>query len=67
MEISRKTRYRPIMKTSVALDRNYEKLYKWASLINSLACIILDGELTSNDLDLANDAIKEVNPYLGAE
>ncbi len=44
-----------------------KRLYKWASLINSLACIVLDGKPTSNDLDLANDAIKEVNPYLGLD
>jgi hypothetical protein len=43
------------------------KLHRWASLINSLACIILDGNPSSNDIDLANDAIKEVLPYLGLD
>jgi hypothetical protein len=44
-----------------------KKLFKWASLINSLACIILDGDPSSNDIDLAEDAIKEVLPYLGGD
>lgn len=41
-----------------------EQRRRWASFINSLACIIIDGEITSNDLDLANDVIEEVVPYL---
>ena len=36
----------------------------WASLVNRLANIIIDGEISSNDLDLANDAIAKALPFL---
>lgn len=36
----------------------------WASLVNRLANIVIDGEISSNDLDLANDAITKALPFL---
>lgn len=37
--------------------------YEWASVINSLACSVLDGA-NSNDRDYAQDMIDMVVPYL---
>ena len=43
-----------------------ELQYEWASIINRLAGIALDGAFgDSNDRDYAHDMIKMVNPYLG--
>ena len=39
--------------------------YEWASIINKLACLYIDGALSTNELDYANDMIKMVSPYLG--
>ena len=41
-----------------------QQQYEWASLINGLACEILDG-IRQESIDMANDAIAMVNPYLG--
>lgn len=44
-----------------------EMRYEWASIINRLACIALEGALnfTENDRYFAQDMIEMVNPYLG--
>jgi len=43
----------------------YAEQYEWASIINRLACLALDNEISSNDRDYAQDMIEMVNPYLG--
>jgi hypothetical protein len=52
-----------------ALDaqRLNEKICEWASIINSLACLALDEEISSNDRDYAQEMIEMVLPYLGGE
>lgn len=37
-----------------------EERKELASLVNSLANIVIDGDISSNDLDVANDAIDRV-------
>ena len=49
--------------TKVVAAANEER-YEWASIINRLACLALDG-CNSNDRDYAQDMIEMVNPYLG--
>ena len=41
-----------------------EQRDEFARLVNSLASIIIDDEISSNDLDTANEAIRQVLPYL---
>lgn len=36
----------------------------WASLINRLATLVINGKRSSNDLDEANEAIAEVLPFI---
>lgn len=42
-----------------------ELIYEWASVINQLACIVLDINGSSNDDDFAQEMIEMVTPYLG--
>ena len=42
-----------------------EQQYEWASIINRLACLALDDEMSSNDRDYDQDMLEMVNPYLG--
>ncbi len=37
---------------------------KFASMANCLANILISGKITSNDIDLANEVLDEVIPYL---
>lgn len=47
-------------------DRSITELhYKWAGIINHLACMLIDLEPDTNGLDYANEMIEMVNPYLG--
>ena len=42
-----------------------ETRYAWASIINHLACLYIDGKQSLNELDFATDMIEAVTPYLG--
>ena len=42
-----------------------EQQYKWAGIINRLANLYIDGALSTNELDYANEMIEKVSPYLG--
>jgi hypothetical protein len=42
-----------------------ELRYEWATIINHLAHIALDGPESLNDRDYAEDMIRKVRPYLG--
>ncbi len=62
------THYKRTAFDVVELDKDQswtETRYKWASIINRLACMFLNAGFTENDRDYANDMIEMVNPYLG--
>ncbi len=61
-----------IFKIECLQDREAEyqaMQYKWASIINRLACLALGGALnfTEDDREFAQDMIEMVNPYLGLD
>ncbi len=54
-----------ILKLEQQMARTMGQQYEWAGIINKLACLYIDGALSTNELDYANDMIELVNPYLG--
>ena len=53
-----------LYKTQHLLQQETERVYKWAEIINRLACLALDGA-DSNGRDFAQDTIEMVGPFLG--
>ena len=45
--------------------RIMELKIEWATLVNHMANFALDGNLSSNDCDECEDAIRKATPYLG--